>query len=160
MDTSALETNWMPTHWASSASNPSSPKFLCQMPFLLQPSHNRRNLVKLSCHNVAQKKWQNIWNKKNQKTRMWANTQPDGRPAKHRWRPLFNAAKFGWRHLGTIAQLCSNAAKMRNLLKFAGVPQTTAWISAVNRPKFTILWGHVEDISLLNKFFSDCRYVP
>jgi len=29
------------------------------------------------------------------KTRMWANAQPDGRPAKHRWRPLFNAAKFG-----------------------------------------------------------------
>jgi len=38
-------------------------------------------------------------------------------------------------------------------LKFAGVPQTTGWISAVSRPKFTILWGHVEDISLLNKFF-------
>jgi len=28
-------------------------------------------------------------------TRMWANAQPDGRPAEHRWRPLFNAAKFG-----------------------------------------------------------------
>ena len=27
-------------------------------------------------------------------------------------------------------------------------------------PKFTILWGHVEEILLLNKFFSDCRYVP
>jgi len=25
-------------------------------------------------------------------TRMWANAQRDGRPAKHRWRPLFNAA--------------------------------------------------------------------
>jgi len=25
---------------------------------------------------------------------MWANAQPDGRPAKYRWRPLFNAAKF------------------------------------------------------------------
>jgi len=29
------------------------------------------------------------------KTRMWANAQPDGRPAEHRWRPLFNTAKFG-----------------------------------------------------------------
>ena len=28
-------------------------------------------------------------------TRMWANAQRDGRPAKHRWRPLFNAAEFG-----------------------------------------------------------------
>jgi len=38
---------------------------------------------------------------------------------------------------------CSNAAKMRNPLKFAGVPQTS--ISAASGPKFTILWGHVED---------------
>jgi len=28
------------------------------------------------------------------RTRMWANAQPDGRPAEHRWRLLFNAAKF------------------------------------------------------------------
>ena len=28
-------------------------------------------------------------------TRMWANAQRDGRPAEHRWRPLFNGAKFG-----------------------------------------------------------------
>jgi len=28
-------------------------------------------------------------------TRMWANAQRDGRPAECRWRPLFNAAKFG-----------------------------------------------------------------
>jgi len=28
-------------------------------------------------------------------TRMWANAQRDGRPAEHRWRSLFNAAKFG-----------------------------------------------------------------
>jgi len=30
---------------------------------------------------------------------MWANAQHDGRPAEYRWRPLFNAAKFGWRPL-------------------------------------------------------------
>jgi len=29
------------------------------------------------------------------KTIMWANVQPDGRPAEHRWRLLFNATKFG-----------------------------------------------------------------
>jgi len=28
-------------------------------------------------------------------TRIWANAQRDGRPAEYRWRPLFNAAKFG-----------------------------------------------------------------
>jgi len=32
-------------------------------------------------------------------TRMWANAQRDGHPAEHRWRPLFNATKFGWRPL-------------------------------------------------------------
>jgi len=32
-------------------------------------------------------------------TRMWANAQRHGRHAEHRWRPLFNAAKFGWRSL-------------------------------------------------------------
>jgi len=46
---------------------------------------------------------------------MWANAQRDGRPAEHRWRPVFNAAKFGWRPLHMP---CSNAAKTRNQLKF------------------------------------------
>jgi len=32
-------------------------------------------------------------------TRMWANSQRDGRPAEYRWRPLFIAAKFGSRPL-------------------------------------------------------------
>ena len=55
---------------------------------------------------------------------------------------------------------CSNAAKTRIPLKFAWVPQTTGPISAASGPKFTMLWGHVEEILLLNRFFSDCRYVP
>jgi len=37
------------------------------------------------------------WCSTAQKTRMWANAQRDGRRAKYRWRPLFNAAKFRWR---------------------------------------------------------------
>jgi len=53
----------------------------------------------------------------------------------------------------TTRMLCSNAAKMQNLLKLSGVPQTTGPISAASGPKCTILWGHVEDILLLNKFF-------
>ena len=67
---------------------------------------------------------------------MWANAQPDGRSAEHRWRPLFNAAVW----LTSTSRLaCSNAAKMRNPLKFAGVPQTNETISAASGPKFTIL---------------------
>jgi len=48
---------------------------------------------------------------------------------------------------------CSNTAKTRNPLKLAGVPQTTGPISAASGPKFTVLWGHVKEILLLNKFF-------
>ena len=48
---------------------------------------------------------------------------------------------------------CSNAANMRNPLKFAGMPQTRQQISAVSRPKFTILSGHVEGVLLSNNFF-------
>ena len=45
----------------------------------------------------AQISYAKLWplDAKHLATRMWANAQPDGRPAKHRWRPLFNAAKFG-----------------------------------------------------------------
>ena len=55
---------------------------------------------------------------------------------------------------------CSNAAKTRSPLKVVGVPQTRQQISTASGPKFTILSGHVEEVLLLNKFFSDCRYMP
>jgi len=82
---------------------------------------------------------------------MWADAQRDGRPAEYRWRPLFNAAKFGWRPL--LECHSSNAAKTQKPLKFAGVPQTCQQISAVSMPKFIIIWGHVEEASVFNKFF-------
>jgi len=53
----------------------------------------------------------------------------------------------------TTRMPCSNAAKTQNPLKFAGVPQTRQEISAVSRPKFTILSGHVEEVLLFNRFF-------
>jgi len=37
--------------------------------------------------------------KKTVKNTMWADAQRDGCPAEYRWRPLLNAAKFGWRRL-------------------------------------------------------------
>ena len=39
-------------------------------------------------------------------TRMWASAQRDGRPAEYRWRPLFNAAKFGSRPLLECRAVC------------------------------------------------------
>jgi len=91
---------------------------------------------------------------------MWANTQRDGRPAYYMWRPLFNAAVWLTPTIRVPCTACSNAAKTRNPLKLAGVPQTRQQISAVSMPKFAILRGHVEEVLLLNSFFSDCRYVP
>jgi len=56
---------------------------------------------------------------------------------------------------------CSNAAKTRKQLKFGRVPQTTESISAASGPKFTILWGHREEILLLDTFFPTVdTYVP
>jgi len=45
------------------------------------------------------------------KLEMWANAQRDGRPAKYRWRRLFNAAVWLTPSTGVP---CSNAAKTRN----------------------------------------------
>jgi len=36
---------------------------------------------------------------KPEETKMWADAQRDNRPAKYRWRPLFNDAKFRWHRL-------------------------------------------------------------
>jgi len=45
-----------------------------------------RNQTAISCYmNIP----------KYSKLEMWDNAQRDGRRAEHRWRPLFNAAKFG-----------------------------------------------------------------
>ena len=57
---------------------------------------------------------------------MWANAQRDGRPAEH-----------------ICGALCST-------------PQSLAdarYLTAVREPKLTILWEHLEDILLLNRFF-------
>jgi len=69
---------------------------------------------------------------------MWASAHRDGLPAEYRWRPPSVQRRKIW--LTPTARVpCSNAAKTRNLLKFAGVPQTCQQISAASRPKFAIL---------------------
>jgi len=61
--------------------------------FALRPHH----VLKYGRHPICDG-WKQA-RKKIERTRMWANAQGDGRPAEYRWRPLFNAAKFGWRPL-------------------------------------------------------------
>jgi len=73
------------------------------------------------------------------------------------WPPSIQCHKV-W--LPTAGVPCSNPAKTQNPLKFARVPQTHQQFSAVIGPKFTILWGHVEEVLVFNKFFPDCRYMP
>jgi len=73
-------------------------------------------------------------------TRMWADAQCDGHLAKYRWRPLFNAAVW---LMPTTRVLCSNAAKTRNQLKLAAVPQTNEQISATSgrsSPYYDDMW--------------------
>jgi len=85
---------------------------------------------------------------------MWANAQRDGRPPCG----ALCSTQFGGRPLLECRSV--TLPKTRNPLKLAGVPQTNETIWAASGPKFTILCGHVEEILLLNKFFSDCRYMP
>jgi len=80
---------------------------------------------------------------------MWANAQRDGRPAEYRWRGALCSTPQSLADAHCTTRVaCSNAAKTRKPLKFAGMPQTPEPISAASGPKFTILWRHVED-----KFF-------
>ena len=48
---------------------------------------------------------------------------------------------------------CSDAAKTRNPLKLAWVPQTNETMSAAGRLKFSRLYADVGEILLFNKFF-------
>jgi len=54
---------------------------------------------------------------------------------------------------------CSNAAKMRNLLKLFGVPQINEKISAASRRSSPYCGGHGGRYCCLTIYF-DCRYVP
>jgi len=48
--------------------------------------------------------------------------------------------------------LCSTPQSLADV-HFYRVPQSRQQISAVNGPKFTIWWGHVEEILLFNTIF-------
>jgi len=91
-------------------------------------------------------------------TRMWANAQRDGSPAKYRWRPLFNAAKFGWCPL--LEYRAVTLPRRETRWNLQGYPKLVNRISAASGPKFAILSGHVEEILLFKKLFSDCQYMP
>jgi len=88
-------------------------------------------------------------------TRMWASAQRDGRPVKYRWRPLFNAAKFGWRPLLECRAVTLLRRKTRwNLL---GCPKLTSLSQPLVGRNYEDMWKRY---CCLASFFSDCRYMP
>jgi len=75
-------------------------------------------------------------------TRMWANAQRDGRPAEYRWRPLFNAAKFGWRPLLECRAVTLPRRETRwNLLGCPKLANTSQPLEGQNSPYCSGMWG-------------------
>jgi len=86
---------------------------------------------------------------------MWADAQHDSRPAEYRWRPLFNAAKFGFRPvLECRAVMLSRRETSWNLLGCPKVANGSQPLVRRSSPYCEDVWG---DILLFNKYFSDCR---
>jgi len=88
---------------------------------------------------------------------MWANVQRVGRPAEHRWRPLFNAAKVGWRQLIKCCAVTlprhDTRWNMMGCLKPANQSQPlVGWSSPY--------WGDMWRRYCCLSFFPDCWYVP
>ena len=75
------------------------------------------------------------------KLEIWDNAQRDGRPADYSRRSLFNAPVW-LTPTGRVP--CSNAAKTRNPLKFAGFPKLTKWSHPLvgrTSPYCKDMWG-------------------
>jgi len=96
--------------------------------------------------------------KNNIQLEMWANAQRDGRPAEHRWRPLFDAAKFGWRSLlyccAVMLPRCKGRWNLEGCPKLVNQSQPLVGRSL---PYCADMW---RTCCCLTSFFSDCRYVP
>jgi len=84
------------------------------------------------------------------KLEMWANAQRDGCPAEYRWRPLFNAVKFGWRLLLEYRAVMLPRRETRwNLL---GCPRLANSFQPLLR-RSSAYYEDVEEVLVFNKFF-------
>jgi len=72
---------------------------------------------------------------------MWANAQRDSRPAEYRWRPLFNAAMFGW---CPILDCCAVKLPRRethwNLLGCPKLPDWSQPLVGRSSPYYQDMW--------------------
>jgi len=85
---------------------------------------------------------------------MWANAQRDGHPADHRWRPLFNAAKFGWCSLLDCRAVTLPRSKTGwNLLGCPKLTKRSQPLVGRSSPYYEDMWGRYCCLTR----FSDCR---
>ena len=104
---------------------------------------------------------------------MWANAQPDGRPAEHRWRPLFNAAKFGPVFAASRVQRISDlhskfALRPHHVPKYGrlNIQSPTAEIRRGKKERRKkkkqneniIIDGHVSLVYLYNSTITTCNF--
>jgi len=88
---------------------------------------------------------------------MWDNAQRDGRPAEYRWRPLFNAAKFGWRPILECRAVMLPRRETRwNLQGNPKLANRSQPLVGQSSPYYEDIWRRY---CCLTSFFSDCRYM-
>jgi len=89
---------------------------------------------------------------------MWAMDQRDGRPAEYKWRPLFNAAKVGWRPLLQCRAVTLPRRETRwNLQGCLKLTNRSRPLVGRSSPYYEDTWRRYRS---LTSFFSDCRYMP
>jgi len=72
---------------------------------------------------------------------MWANAQRDGCPAEYWWRPLFNAAKFGWRPLPEYGAVTLPRRETRwNLLGCPKLANSSQPLLGRSSPYYDDMW--------------------
>jgi len=88
---------------------------------------------------------------------MWANAQRDGRPAKYRWRPLFNTAKFGWRPLLECRAVTLPRRERRwNVQGCPKLANGSQPLVGRSSPYCEDIWRRYWCLTC----FSDCRHMP
>jgi len=110
------------------------------------------NISKQRCYSHTFSVINIIWS-----TRMWANAQRDGRLAKYRWRPLFNAANFGWRPL--LECRAVTLPRRETLWNLQGCPKLanrSQPLVGQSSPYCRHIWGRYCCLTI----FSHCRYMP
>jgi len=86
---------------------------------------------------------------------MWASAERDCSRAEYRWRPLFNAAKFGWRPLLQCRAVTPPRRETRwNLLWCPKLANRSQPLVGQSSPYYEDTWRRY---CCLTSFFSDCR---